>query len=568
LGLRGGFADAAFAGLAARQGARQVAAGAVRLLKPFGGRVPRKLLIAPQDLRTADPTLAGEIYAGHLKMAGKLQETHGRSPFEIAPPSPAFAVELHGFGWLRHLSAAGSELSRANARALVSDWMAAPRSGVADSPDVAARRMISWLSQTPLLLDGADAGFYRAFVKALAADCVRLKRARGAAPETELKLLIQLALTHYALCSAEADAELRDAAAQLCRLLDAQVLSDGGHVSRNPQVVIDLLLDLLPLKLAFLWRRIQTPQPIVAAIDRMMPMLRMMRHADGAIALFNGMSATRADFIAAILAQDDALAPPPSNAPYAGYQRMERAGAVAIVDAAPAPKPPLAARAHAAPCAFEFSAEGQRIVVNCGAPPAHRPELLDYARVTAAHSTLVVADEGSPEQNLHDLGLGRFTRTRLMQAIVGDQFIGGARRVGLARAEDQDGAALMELEHDGWRRHGFIHERRLALAADGRCLEGEDGLRRIKGKRDIAYVLRFHLHPLAKPELAADGLSADIRLGNGGLWRFEAGGEALAIEETVMFASTEGLRRSEQIVVRAKTSARPLVAWSFRKVEG
>ncbi len=155
------------------------------------------------------------------------------------------------------------------------------------------------------------------------ADAALLKRARRAAPSTELKLLIQLALTHYALCSAEADAELRDAAATLCRLLDAQVLSDGGHVSRNPQVVIDLLLDLLPLKLAFLWRRIQTPQPIVAAIDRMMPMLRMMRHADGAIALFNGMGATRADLLAAILAQDDAVAPPPTNAPYAGYQRLD-----------------------------------------------------------------------------------------------------------------------------------------------------------------------------------------------------------------------------------------------------
>ncbi len=127
------------------------------------------------------------------------------------------------------------------------------------------------------------------------------------------------------------------------------MLSDGGHVSRNPQVVIDLLLDLLPLKLAFLWRRIQTPQPIVAAIDRMMPMLRMMRHADGSIALFNGMGATRADLLAAVLAQDDAVAPPPLNAPYAGYQRLDRGGAVLIADTAPAPRPPLASRPMRAP---------------------------------------------------------------------------------------------------------------------------------------------------------------------------------------------------------------------------
>ncbi len=560
LGLRGGIADAALLGHAAKAGARRMAAGAARLLKPFGQRVPRKLLIAPQDLRTADPTLAGEIYAGHLKLAGKLQETHGRSPFELPPPSHAFAVELQGFGWLRHLSAADSELSKANARALVSDWIALKKgaaAAVANQPDVAARRMISWLSQTPLLLDGADASFYRIFVRALAADAALLKRARSAAPATELKLLIQIALTHYALCSAEADAELREAAAALCRLLDAQVLSDGGHVSRNPQVIIDLLLDLLPLKLAFLWRRIQTPQPIVAAIDRMMPMLRMMRHADGAIALFNGMGATRADFLAAILAQDDAVAPPPTNAPYAGYQRLDRGGAVLIADTAPAPRPPLAARAHAAPCAFEFSAEGHRIIVNCGAPPPQRPELASFARVTAAHSTLVVADEG----------LGRFVRTPLMKAIIGDQFVGGARRVGLKRSDEAE-ASTLELAHDGWRRHGFSHERRLTLAADGRSLAGEDGLARTKGKREVAYALRFHLHPQARPKLAADGASVDIRLANRSLWRFEAEGGGITLEESVMFASTEGLRRTEQIVVQGETASRPRIAWSLRRIEG
>ena len=95
LGLKGGLSDSAFAGVAARQGMRRVAAGAARLLSPFGQRVPPKLLIAPQDIRTSDPTIAAEIYAGQLKLAGKLLETHGRSPFEMEPPSEAFAVELH-----------------------------------------------------------------------------------------------------------------------------------------------------------------------------------------------------------------------------------------------------------------------------------------------------------------------------------------------------------------------------------------------------------------------------------------------------------------------------------------
>ena len=94
---------------------------------PFSRGKPDRLLIAPQDLRTADPTRASEIYAGRFAFAGKVVICDGRSPFEIAPPSEEWAVALLGFGWLRHLRAADSAITRANARALVDEWIALQR---------------------------------------------------------------------------------------------------------------------------------------------------------------------------------------------------------------------------------------------------------------------------------------------------------------------------------------------------------------------------------------------------------------------------------------------------------
>src|SRR5712672_292961 len=46
------------------------------------GRAER-LVIAPQDLRTADPTRAAEIYGGRFAFAGKVVVCDGRSPFEM-----------------------------------------------------------------------------------------------------------------------------------------------------------------------------------------------------------------------------------------------------------------------------------------------------------------------------------------------------------------------------------------------------------------------------------------------------------------------------------------------------
>src|SRR6201995_3702580 len=94
----------------------------VALSRLWPGRADR-LIIAPQDLRTADATRAAEIYAGRFVFAGKVIICDARSPFELPPPSEDWAVGLHGFGWMRHLRAADSAITRANARALVDEWI-------------------------------------------------------------------------------------------------------------------------------------------------------------------------------------------------------------------------------------------------------------------------------------------------------------------------------------------------------------------------------------------------------------------------------------------------------------
>ena len=108
------------------QGTRPSGPGALRRFMlasmasiSYPGSQAEQLLLAPQELRTADPSFATELYNGHFGLAGRLAELTAESPFEIEPPSEGWERELYGFGWLRHLRAAGSELSREQAKALV-----------------------------------------------------------------------------------------------------------------------------------------------------------------------------------------------------------------------------------------------------------------------------------------------------------------------------------------------------------------------------------------------------------------------------------------------------------------
>lgn len=543
------------------RGFGHAARGPLRGLATRRNRVPERLIIAPQDIRTADPTVAADIYSGYFVFDGKAMNTRGLSPFDVDPPNEAWAASLAGFGWLRHLRAADTALARVNARALVGDWIAnggrstvrraAPSPGW--RPDVVARRMLSWLSQSPLILDGADRVFYRRFTRSLArqADTLLAAVDRGLGGGARLTALV--ALCEVALCADGLTRLQRKASRLLGDELGRQILPDGGHVSRDPQALLDLLLDLLPLRQAYVARGVPPPPPLLNAIDRIIPMLRGFRHGDGALALFNGMGTTRPDVLATVLAYDDARGATLTNARYSGYQRLDAGDASLIVDAGAPPPIAFAGRAHAGTLAFEFSHGPQRLVVNCGAASEAQPAARDASRATAAHSTLVLGDRSS----------GRFAQRGPLRGLL----YAGPLAVRVDRAEGPDGA-MLDLSHDGYlRRTGAIHARRLWLSPDGTRLAGDDRLVPAEGRRISAqpFAIRFHLHPSVRTVPARYGAAVLIACPDGERWLFQAGGLPVAIEESIFFATAEGPRRMEQIVVRGDAPELSVVAWTLER---
>ncbi|WP_296706721.1 heparinase II/III family protein [Rhodoblastus sp.] len=519
---------------------------------------PERLLIAPQDIRTGDPTAAADIYAGYYAFCGKIVNAHGQSPFALPAPSAEWSRELNGFSWLRHLRAANTALARANARSLLKEFLALlgkPRAHPAWEPEVVARRTISWLSQSPMLLEGVDYPDYRRVLRVLTCGYWRLRRQCDSGLAGETRLTMAVAMTAYSLCVQGGASMLKRSVAVLNEQLNRQVLPDGGTISRNPQALLDLLFDLLPLRQAFAARGLSPPPDLLNAIDRMTPALRMFRHGDGSLALFNGMGVTAPDGIAIALAYEDNRNQPVFNARYSGYQRLEAQDALVILDAG-RPPPPLSSRdAHAGCLSFEFSLGADKVVINCGDPGPSRPKLRASARLTAAHSTLVLDDSSSCLFSAQ-IGAARW---------FDDEILLGPERVPATR-EDNTRGSMVLASHDGYlRRLGFLHERRWLLQADGGRLQGKDRLIAANGseRSNVNYAIRFHIHPAATLTQIRDGAGVLLELPSGAKLAFEAGGLPLAIEESILFAAPEGSRACEQIVVYGASADIAEVDWSF-----
>jgi uncharacterized heparinase superfamily protein len=519
-----------------------------------------RLLIAPQDLRTADPTRASEIYAGRFAFAGKIVICDGGSPFDIEPPSEEWEDQLLGFGWLRHLRAAESGITRGNARALVEEWIGLQSSwdSAGWRPDLVARRIISWLSQAPLLLHEADMRFYRRFLRSLTRQVRYLRRSLGGTRDGLPRLQAIIALAYAALCMQNQSRLLKTATRWLSDELNRQVLPDGGHISRNPGALIELLLDLLPLRQAYAARNVPPPAALSNAVDRMMPMLRFFRHGDGSFALFNGMGPTRTELLSTVLAYDDARGTPVANAPHSGYQRVQSGDAVLIVDSGRPPPLPISYEAHAGCLSFELSSKQHRIVVNCGLPATSRETWRHVARATAAHSSVTFNDTSSC----------RFLSSERLKQLVGTVVVSGPSEVQVSRQE-RDQGFMLRLSHDGYAdRYGVIHQRALRLSTDGRRLDGEDLFTPARGERLPArakdqFAVRFHLHPFVKASRLNDGRGVMLVLPTREVWTFSAYEEKVELEESVYLAGPDGPRRTVQIVIHGHAREVARVHWTF-----
>jgi uncharacterized heparinase superfamily protein len=525
-----------------------------RRLWPFGVRAATRITLSPQDLRTADPTAAEEIIAGYFAFSGQMLRAGRQSPFAMTPPSAAWRDSLNGFAWLRHLRVSELPDAPARARELVTLFLAGKhdREPAAREHGVLMRRIQAFLANAPLLLNGADRDFYELLLQLISRDVAQLdtlnRTERGGT-----RLLGLICLTQASLCLGGFEKRELRLRAPLARELDRQVLGDGGHVSRNPRLLIDLLADLLPLRSTYATRGLDVPRALISAIDRMLPMLRMLRHADGDVVLMNGMGFTPHDLLSTLFAYDDALGRAHDHAPYSGYLRMAAGRSLLIADVGPPPPAEHSREATGGTLAFELSAGAHRIVINCGMPRDATGRLQRLARSSAAHSTVTV-DDTSPAV---------FRR-------IGGQLlvVHSASYVDLDR-HDSDEAISATARHDGYRAaFGLEHARRWQMSRDGDVIAGEDRLTLTEGRsRAQVAAIRFHLDPSIRTSSFQDGTAVLLALPDGEAWTFDANGQFVAIEDSMFMAAIDGMRRCEQLVIHMPVAAEGTVAlWRFARV--
>ena len=496
-----------------------------------------------------------QLIAGNFLLAGFLIEAPGKPIWDIPVPDQRFEEALHGFAWLDDLAAVDDLPARTRAQDWTFAWIArfGRGSGPGWTPDLTGRRLIRWINHAIFLLNGRDQPQARAYFRSLGQQTIFLSRCWKTASPGLPRFEALTGLIYAGLALTGMERHVATASAALARECAREIDAEGGIPTRNPEELLQVftLLTWASQALTDAGRRALPDH--LAAIERIAPTLRAMRHADGGLARFHGGGRGAAGALDQALAQAGGKALT-AHGLAMGFVRLAAGRTTVILDGAAPPTGPNSTNAHASTLAIELTTGRRPLIVNRGSGASFGAEWRRAGRATPSHSTL---------------GIRGFSSSRL-----GTETGGPGARARLDEVPEQvwvqQDAGLGGLHilagHNGYApTHGLTHLRQLTLTVDGRSLTGADTLgamtaadRRRFDKlmaqirmQGIDFDIRFHLHPDVDATLDLGGSAVSMALKSGEIWVFRHDGIGeLKLEPSVYLESGRlKPRATKQIVL-------------------
>ncbi len=484
--------------------------------------------------------LRAEALLGNIWRAGTERfelEVDAPRPWAIPGATRHFCDLMHRFDWLPDLANHG-EAGAARALDLTDRWI--EDHGTFDPfawrAGPCADRAWNWLRCATLLFGRAEDRAARERLACFERQVAHLDALAADSPDVQARLRSFCLLVCLGAMGDDAD-RLQRALGRLEAECSAQILPDGGHVSRSPERLLGALCDLVAVRNTLTGCSLEVPDWLSRWLLRMAAMLAFFRAEDGGLHPFNDGSESRPERVAAAL---DAVETPPrrfSFSPRSGYQKLTRGGVQLILDVGEAPELPFADFAHAGGLGIEISDGAARLVTSCGFHPALYVHFQAAARRTAAHSTLVLAGRDSAAFQVNPA-------SRLLCPV-------GPDGIAAKRLEEAD-EIWLDAQHSGYRDSvGLLHRRRLFMSGDGRRVTGEDSLSRpvarppSDDRRPVSFEIRFHLHPTVRAYSERDRIK--LVSDRGPVWSFKTS-QTPRLEPTLYLARGTA-ERPQSIVI-------------------
>jgi len=334
---------------------------------------------------------------------------------------------------------------------------------------------------------------------------------------------------------------------KLDNLINLQIDENSMHKSYNILEHAKFLNNLIEIRNIFLFFKIEPSQIFKNNILAMTSILKTYQHDDASLPLFNGCNNNYNKSIEKIYEKEEFVKTKTLTNFKNGIAVYRDIKKILFFDVVQPSNLGFHKDLSAGTLAIEISADGEKIITNCGGSEVggKNPAYLKYS---AAHSTIILDNT-----NVSEIKESSFTR----------DFI---KKVNL---ETKDDKKLLTLSgtHNGYlTNYQKICKRTLFISKEKELLKGEDTIISTKSiiKKNV-YHIRFHLMPEISTTITKNKKNIIIKTKKNNIWMFKSNNEML-IEKSI-FVKNDIANETTQIVINGITSnLNTKIEWSLEKI--
>ncbi len=326
-----------------------------------------------------------------------------------------------------------------------------------------------------------------------------------------------------------------------------QIDENSMHKSYNLLEHTKFLNNLIEIRNIFLFYDLEIPNVINRNILAMTSILKNYLHDDLSLPLFNGCNNNHNKSLQKIYEKEQFLVKKDFENFKNGIAVYKDSQKTLFFDAVQPTRHMFQKDLSAGTLSVEFSAEGEKIITNCGGT-----EILGknpgYLKYSAAHSTIIINNTNISEINEDNIN---------------KQF---PKKVFFESQKDSD-ENFLSASHNGYQKnYRKICKRNLFINLKKGLIKGEDTIISTKSNVDkIVFHIRFHLMPQISTTITESKKNLIVRTKKNKMWLFKSDKEIM-VEKSIYVENDRAIETSQIVIGGITSSLRDKIKWSLEKM--
>ena len=457
--------------------------------------------------------------------------------------------KLNNFYWFFSLDLKSSKKSIRN---IISEWIKKNFRYNSKSWDfdLTSKRIISWLSNHNLTIEGSNEYYQIQFSKIIQKQTNHLINEINKSKTVDDKMIGCAAIILVGLCYKDEKNHLTYGLNLLKKISNLSFDNYGFPKSRNIKQLVFYLKYYVLIREWFKEAQIEIPEHINETIFYLGQGYAFMWQNIKSDTLMNGNSISNNSEFDQYLKRFSYNFKN-ENKECGGYIILHDKRISIVMDVGPSPTSKFSSKYQSGALSFEINSNGKKLISNCGYYDGKNKKLIKLSKSTAAQSTLIINDDSSCHYRKNNKDYLVINNLKILKK----------------NTVFEKNYWKINGSHDGYqKKYNITHEREIEYYPEQFKFIGTDKILNKKANLNIQFDIRFHLEPDVKLMKTQDNKTILIELEGEG-WKFTCDNYDINIDNGLYFGKKNSFTQNQNIFVTGITSHQnESIIWQLNKI--